>query len=341
MRQYGEISPMFVLTDSQIRIISRMLSIEKSSNNEQIGVTKYEMDFNKSSNSGKKTDERISRRTFGDNEKQLAESYCIRILREEQRKSQKVKFYQVTPIGFFHLIKSVNITQIDKKYNYHFKRFLPYISQYWSESLLLDVFDRKLLLMILQYTMSLIDLEQSQSIWMHNGEKSTNQYRCVINFPIRQDIAEIQIKSNFLVGDHGIPYNKNTLKKYKEKQIPLEYAKDVSFFIKNLSGLFYLNLLRLNYDVLFRDKIYTVFKNKPHPDGSSLKEMAQYQRELSEFSKLVKSKTKKIYDILKKDKEVSKEIINLLDEFKKYVKESKHDKEIRSSLVNISQEKHS
>ncbi|WP_428323709.1 hypothetical protein [Nitrosopumilus sp.] len=308
---------MFALNKTQIRIIARILSVEKRIESKQIGVTKYDLEHNSKHDKDSKT-EWVSRRTFRDNEKDLTDSFCIKIASEEKHGKQTVRTYQVTPIGFFHFLKSEKITKIDTIHQEHFKRFFPNIGGQWNDNGLLSIYDRKLLLMILKYSFESVEVEQGSNTWRSQGEKIQNQFRFTIKIPIVEDISDIHLKKYFFTIPHKTKYKKEITKKYNKDKIPFHYSQDISFFIDELVALFYLNLLRLHYDVVFQNRIFSVFSDEPQKNDYTISEMAKYNKKYSEFADSIDESTKKLFDTINNDSQLQK----LLTDFIADIKES-------------------
>ena len=261
---------MFALNNTEIRIIARILSVEKRLDSKQIGVTKYDLEHKRKDSDS----EWVSRRTFRDNEKNLTDSFCIKIVSKKEHGKQTRKTYQVTPVGFFYFLKSAKITKIDTAYLEHFRRFFPNIGSQWNENQLLSIYDRKLALMILKHSFESVDVKQSSSIWRSEGEEIQNQLRFTIKIPLVEDISEIHLKKYFFTIPHNTKYKKEITKQYDKNKIPHHYSQDVSFFIDEVVALFYLNLLRLHYDSVFRDRIFQVYTDNPLENNYTILEMA-------------------------------------------------------------------
>ncbi|MCV0410099.1 hypothetical protein [Nitrosopumilus sp.] len=328
-----EKSPMFALSKTQIRIVSRMLDIEKRLESKQIGVTKYDLEHNVKRNAKPKETEYVSRRTFRDNEKKLTESYCIKIVSEEQQKKQTVGFYQVTPIGFFHFIESEKITNIDTKHMEHFKKFFPKIGIHWNDHCLLSAYDRKLLLIVLKYSLNSVEIEQSESTWRSRDENTQNHFRFTMNVPIIEDVSELHLKKYFLTIAHKTKYNKEITKKYNRNSIQFQFSEDISFFIDEFAALFYLNLLRLHYDYTFRNRIYSVFTDEPQRNDYDILEMAKYDENNKKFSDKIDSSTKKLFEMINKDKKIQKVMTSFIADINDSLSMPEYLEEIHSEIT--------
>lgn len=331
MGHSGGSSPMFVPTDSQKRIIARVLSVEKRIGSKQIGVTKYDLDYNYRYDSDQSKS--VSRRTFRDNEQKLLDSYCLKVVSENKRKSQTVRFYQTTPVGLFYLFKFSKITQSMNSYLSQFKTLFSPIGNHWNSKSLLSLYDKKVLLTVLNYSLNLIELEHSTGKWRSQGETLQNQFVFSIRLPTVEDISEIVVKKNFTIAAHNTDYLPDVVKKYEKNQIRFNYSKDVSFFIEDFSALFYINLLRLNFDYTYAHRMFSAITNKPLKSDYTIKEMSEYEESSKSFFDNIQSSTDNLIKMIKHDGTLPSLIVNFITDFENYMKKPDYLSDVISKII--------
>ena len=115
-------SNMLELNETHTRILKAILDIQMNEKGSDKGITSYTI-----RNQG------IPGRTFIVNKDVLLYHQLIRITREEKTGKQRRVYYELTPIGFFGLIKS--LADSDQKTFKKYVKFIPHIGIKWEKYL--------------------------------------------------------------------------------------------------------------------------------------------------------------------------------------------------------------
>lgn len=241
---------MLELTKVQTSILEAFFKIQHINQDPSQGISSYTI-----RNQG------ISGRTFDINKNVLLYNQLIRIIREEKTGKQTRVYYELTPIGFFSLIKSLsnNDSAILEKY----VKFVPYLGERWSAYNQILKPYQFLLPRLLKRALDEIDI--SIQYRLHTKD---NKFRPRIE-EITKLVFEdrgLEIKQSKLYypakeEERGIAHN--TFFKKKEKLWKKFFSKE-SITISNrmvnkLVFLFYFNAIKLEHDDRFGFHIFNDF----------------------------------------------------------------------------------
>lgn len=109
---------MLELTKTQTKILEAFFKIQQNSPDITHGITSYAV-----RNQG------ISGRTFDINKNSLLYHQLIRIIRKEKTGKQNRFYYELTPIGFFSLLKSLSLN--DSSVLEQYVKFIPHLGERW------------------------------------------------------------------------------------------------------------------------------------------------------------------------------------------------------------------
>ena len=113
-------SNMLELNETQTRILKALLDIQMQDSENEKGITSYAI-----RNQG------IPGKTFNTNKDVLLYHQLIRIINEEKTGKQRRIYYELTPVGFFGLMKS--LADGDSKVLKKYVKFIPYLGSNWTK----------------------------------------------------------------------------------------------------------------------------------------------------------------------------------------------------------------
>lgn len=293
---------MFELTKPQTRILQALFEIQKDPNFED-GVTSYAI-----------RNKKIPGRTFDINKEVLLYNQLIRIIHEEKAGKQNRVYYEITPIGFFSLLKSLskNNSAVLERY----VKFIPHLGERWQkysqflkpyEFLLPRLLKRALneIDILLQYRLHTRDYKFRPRV-----DESTK-------FIFEDQGLEIKLSELYFPAkeeERGISHKTFLAEKEKiwKKIFSKESIQISEHMVDRLIFLFYFNAIKLYYDDRFGYHIFNDFhvddfgkvgleipKEHEKVDFEEIKQ--EHQNKWNAYDKFWKSKRLKFFDNVMKD----------------------------------------
>ena len=265
---------MIDFTETQIRILRAILeNSEVNSENEIEGLTSYDL---------RKIG--ISGRTFDINRDTLLRYQLITIVKEVTTGKQIRKWYGITPIGIFHILKITEIQDIEKKIRTQkFSKLIPLIGLHWDE--LKEMFGENLNL-ILKHSISQININpvvpKNITPWTLMGDLREMELEERTEIPFENEQYTITLVRKY----HTYSKDIKEVVKFEPKLWDYDNYDDFLInLIDRLSFVFYFNLLRLNFSVYYRNQMIkemTEYYKKKKPDFT-MEEL--FDKELDIFAK--------------------------------------------------------
>lgn len=304
MQHHDMKSSMFELTDVQTKILKACFDIQIKNPNDEYGVTSYSI-----------RNQKIPGRTFDINKDELLYYQLIRITHEVKAGKQVRVYYELTPIGFFSLIKS--LAKDNPAILESYIKFIPHLGEKWEKYVQILKPYQFLLPRLLKRALSEIDI--------------LPQYRVhTRDYKFRPRIDEL---TKFIFEDRGLEIIQSELyypakeeekgihpktflsKKEKiwKKIFSKESIKISEHMVNRLIFLFYFNAIKLKYDDRFGFHLFNDFHvndfgkmeleiPKEHEEIENIEEIKQeFQSKWNEYDKFWQKKRLKFVDNIMKD----------------------------------------
>ncbi|RDJ31218.1 MAG: hypothetical protein DWQ18_03420 [Crenarchaeota archaeon] len=294
---------MLELTKVQTRILKAIFEIQHKESKGK-GVTSYNI-----------RNQKIPGRTFDINKDVLLYHQIIRIIREEKTGKQTRLYYELTPIGFFALIKSLSNDKPDVLLKYI--KFIPHLGEQWEKYSSAMGSYHYLLLRLLKRALNELDILTQYRLHTRDY-KFRPRIEETTTFLFEDRGLEIKLSDLYYPAkkeERGI-HHKTFLQK-KEKIWKNIFSKDSIQIsdrtVNRLIFLFYFNAMKLHYDDRFGFHLFNDFhasqmgestleipkEHEKIEDFEKLKN--EYKKKWDDYDKFWKTKRKEFFDIIIKD----------------------------------------
>jgi hypothetical protein len=296
-------SSMFELNDVQTKILKACFDLQIKNPNDEYCVTSYSI-----------RNQKIPGRTFDINKDELLYYQLIRITHEVKTGKQTRIYYELTPIGFFSLIKSLAKNNPSILENYI--KYIPHLGEKWDKYIQILKPYQFLLPRLLNRALNEINILPQYRLHTRDYK-----FRPRIDELIRiifedrgYEIRLSELYYPFKEGRRGIHHK--TFLKTKEKIWKKIFSKESiqisAHMVNRLIFLFYFNAMKLKYDDrygyhLFNDAHVDDFlqmkleipKEHEITDFESLKQ--KHEKKWNEYDKFWKTKRVKFFDHVMND----------------------------------------
>ena len=282
-------SNMLELNSTQTKILKIMLDIQMERENSKKGITSYTI-----RNQG------IPGRTFSLNKDVLLYNQIIRIIKEEKTGKQRRVYYELTPIGYFGLLKSLsNNNQKDfKKY----VKFIPHIGAKWEKYNKILKQYHFVLPLLLKRAIDEVNITLQFRFHSKDG-KIRPRIDETTHLIFENYGLDLRISQLYYPADEekkrGIHINTflNNNEKIWRNLFSKESIEISEHMINRLIFLFYFNSIKMGYDDRFG---FHIFNNFHFSEFDKLKlEVPKTKDEAQDYKKVIQEK-KKIWEKFKK-----------------------------------------
>lgn len=250
---------MFDITKTHAKILEAMVLNQKYEEKKAIGLSLYGL---------RKIG--VAARTFEINKDILLQYQLIRIIKEEKTGLQRRTYYDITPLGFFALLKWFDIKEIQEIFHKKVaKQYLPLIEKHWNE---LSHMYQTGILFVLKNSIEQIDIVPPSGTVIGPMGKLIEE---VMTLPFEM----LEIKISFL--RKYFTLSKDELSQFKPmiKKLRISNYDRMDIDItKRLTFVFYFNLLRTVHDIIPSMNIaYQIWQYK-HPFKIQEDQMKKFAR---------------------------------------------------------------
>jgi len=220
---------MFEITKTHAKILETMVLNQKYEEKKAVGISLYGL---------RKIG--VAARTFEINKDILLQYQLIRIIKEEKTGLQRRTYYDITPLGFFALLKWFDIKEIQEIFHKKVaKQYLPLIEKHWNE---LSHMYQTGILFVLKNSIEQIDIVPPSSTIIGPMGKLIEE---VMTLPFEMQ----EIKISFLRKYSTLPKDELSQIKPMIKKLSIwNYDQMEIDITKRLTFVFYFNLLRTVHD---------------------------------------------------------------------------------------------
>ncbi len=249
MEHHAMNSSMFELSKAQTKILKVFFDIQRQKSYKEKGITSYAVRTHG-----------VPGRTLDINKDVLLYYQLIRIIHAEKTGKQNRFYYELTPIGFFSLIKSISKEDsILEKY----VKFIPHLGERWQKYTQNIKPYQFLLPRLLKRALNEIDITPQYRLHSRD-DKFRPRIEEETRFMFEDRGLEIKLSELYYPSDQeekGIHHNTFLKKKEKiwKKLFSKESIKISDRMVNKLIFLFYVNAIKLKYDDRFGFHIFNDF----------------------------------------------------------------------------------
>lgn len=213
----------------------------------------------------------IPGRTFDINREFLEKHQLIKLTVKRKRgRKQYAKYYDITPLGFFSLLKLMDVKELIKKLETkHVSKFIPLVGDNWNQ----------LKTMYGDYVVVFLkrSIDQVRLVPVRPYSKAMNWRETLKSKEMIEEIEipfeDYEFSLKISLRHHTYTEDEKDFVKYEPKLYDYDNYDDyIDTIIDRITFVFYFNLLRINYDKSYRNNVILEMFDVYKINNSSVKQ---------------------------------------------------------------------